>query len=157
MSLRGATSVCLGLLSLTGCAPAILTVANMTIPRSLYFHPVKGPILDQYPNTVVAGSASGLTSGSISMKLPTGESCKGEWSPVPQTQSETGLSSDWDLIYGQGYFLKNIQGSRNRVKAKLVGDKGSEILAEFYRHSEHEATLQGVAKDSAGNVYKITN
>jgi len=157
MKLRTITSSCLGMLVLTGCAPAILTVATINIPRSLYFNSVKGPILEQYPNTVVTGSASGLSSGPISLKLPTGESCKGEWSPVPQTQAETGLSSYWDLVYGQGYFTKNIQGARYRVKATLVGEKGSEIQAEFCRHSGHEAPVQGVAKDLTGNVYKITN
>ena len=157
MNLRGITSACLGMLVLTACAPVIMTVASITIPKSLYFNPVKGPILDQYPNTVVNGSASGLSSGSISLKLPTGETCKGEWATIPQTQAEMDLSSYWDLVYGQGYFTKNIQGVRDRAKAKMTGEKGTVILAEFYRRTEHEATFQGVAKDSVGNVYKVTN
>jgi hypothetical protein len=129
----------------------------MTIPQKLYFHPIKGEIIDQYPNTVIVGHISGNYSGSISLELPSGESCRGKWAIISQTQAETELSSEWDLVYGQGYFMKNIQGERNRAEAKLVGNKGSILVAELHKNSEHEANCQGVAKDSTGNVYKITN
>jgi hypothetical protein len=129
-------------------------IAGFVVPSSIYLHPVKGPIFDQSPPNALKGSASGV--GSISVALPSGETCKGEWQTIQQTQMEVGLASDWDFVYGQGYFAKSVQGSRLRAKATLVGNKGSEIRAEFFRHS-NAAPIQGVAKDSAGNIFKVVN
>lgn len=141
----------IGLLALAACIPAI---PNLT-PK-LYLHPVKGPILDQYPNAAITGFSTGFTSGSISFKLPAGEFCQGAWEPIPQNQSGASLASYWDLVYGEGYFTKNVLGSKWRGRSKISGNQGSEFQLEFFRGSAKGSSLLGVAIDASGNVYKVT-
>jgi hypothetical protein len=142
-------SVCL--LLLTACIPPIPNLA----PK-LYLHPIKGPITNQYPNAAITGFSTGFSSGSISFQLPSGESCNGTWEPIPQNQTEPSLASYWDSIYGEGYFTKHVLGSKWRGKSKITGNKGSEFQLEFYRGTPQNSPLLGIAKDTAGNVYKVT-
>ena len=59
----------------------------------------------------------------------------------------------WDAVYGQGYFLAQIVGSRIRqVIAK--GDQGTTIQVECLFADPH-AGYNGVAVDSNGNLYKV--
>ncbi len=142
-------SICL--LMHTACIPFI---PNLT-PR-LYLYPVKGPIVIQYPNAAITGFSTGIVSGSISFQLPSGESCKGAWEPISQDQTYSNLASHWDVVYGDGYFTKHVLGSKWRGKSKISGDKGSEFQLEFYRGAAKDSPLLGIAKDTAGNVYKVT-
>lgn len=142
---------CICLLLLTACLPPI-----PDLTPKLYLHPVKGPMMNQYPNAAITGFSTGFSSGSISFQLPSGETCKGTWEPIPQVQSDSSLASYWDLIYGEGYFTKHVLGSKWRGKSKLIGNKGSEFLLEFYRGIPEDSPLLGIAKDTAGNVYKVT-
>ena len=142
-------SICM--LGLTACIPFI-----PDLKPKLYLYPVKGPIVSQYPNAAITGFSTGISSGSVSFQLPSGESCTGAWEPIPQNQTDSSLASDWDLIYGEGYFTKNVLGSKWRGKSKITGDKGSEFQLEFYRGNPKGSPLLGIAKDSAGNVYKVT-
>ena len=142
-------SICL--LGLTACVPFL---PNLT-PK-LYLYPVKGPIVSQYPNVAITGSSTGIGSGSVSFQLPSGESCTGAWEPIPKDQTDSKLASHWDLVYGEGYFTKNVLGSNWRGKSKITGNKGSEFQLEFYRGSSKGSPLLGIATDTAGNVYKVT-
>lgn len=142
-------SICLLLLS--ACIPFIPNLA----PK-LYLYPVKGPIVAQYPDAAIKGFSTGVSSGSISFQLPSGETCKGAWEPIPQSQTNTNMAGHWDLVYGEGYFTKHVLGSRSRGKSKIYGDKGSEFQLEFYRSVAQDAPLLGIAKDTVGNVYKVT-
>jgi len=141
-------SICM--LLLTACIPFI-----PNLKPKLYLYPVKGPIVNQYPNAAITGFSTGIASGSISFQLPSGESCKGTWEPISQNQTDSSLASHWDFIYGEGYFTKHVLGSKWRAKSKITGDKGSEFQLEFYRDAAHDSPLLGVAKDTVGNVYKV--
>lgn len=151
MKRHSAIGVSMCLLASTACIPPI---PNLT-PK-LYLHPVKGPIASQHSNEAITAVATGLTSGSITFRLPGGESCNGTWEPIPQNQSAPGLASCWDLVYGEGYFTKHVLGARWRGKSKITGDQRSEFQLEFYRETHRDAPLLGVATDAAGNVYKVT-
>jgi len=142
-------SICLILLS--ACIPFVPNLA----PK-IYLYPVKGPIIAQSPNVAITGFSTGIMSGSISFQLPSGETCKGAWKPIPQTQTDTSLASHWDLVYGEGYFTKHVLGSKSRGKANIYGDKGSEFQLEFCRGVAQNAPLLGIATDTAGNIYKVT-
>lgn len=138
------------LLSLSACIPPIPNLA----PK-LYLHPVQGPMASPGTGTAIIGVATGFGSDSISFQLPTGESCQGPWQPVPQNQGDLGLASSWDLVYGDGYFTHHVLGTKWRGSATLRGDKGSEFKLEFYRGDAPGYPLLGVARDSAGNVFKV--
>ena len=144
-----AASICL--FALTACIPPI-----PNLKPKLYFYPVKGPMVNQYPNAVITGFSTGFSSGSISFQLPSGESCQGAWEPIPQNQADSSLASYWDLVYGNGYFSKHVLGAKWRGKSKIKGNQGSEFQLEFYRDTNKDAPLLGVARDAAGNVYKVT-
>jgi hypothetical protein len=142
-------SICL--LGLCACIPAI-----PDLRPKLYLYPVKGPIASQLPKAAITGFSTGITAGSISFQLPSGESCTGAWEPIPKDQAESSLASQWDLVFGEGYFTRNVLGSRWRGKARITGNKGSEFRLEFYRGDPKGSPLLGVAHDSAGNVYKVS-
>ncbi|WLT32321.1 hypothetical protein [Geothrix sp. PMB-07] len=151
MKVKFSLGIPICLFALTACIPP---VPNLT-PK-LYLHPVKGPSGSQYPGTTITAVSTGITSGSISFQLPSGESCKGQWEPIPQNQSGSGLADSWDLVYGQGYFTKHVLGAKWRGKSKIAGNQRSEFLLEFYRDTSKDAPLLGVATDAVGNIYKVT-
>ncbi|MBI1754625.1 MAG: hypothetical protein HY014_18600 [Acidobacteria bacterium] len=151
MKVRSILGASIGLLLLTACIPPIPNLA----PK-LYLHPVKGPAVSQPPDAAITAVTSGISSGSITFQLPSGESCSGTWEPVPQNQPASGLAASWDLVYGEGYFTKHVLGAKWRGKAKITGNQRSEFQLEFYRDTTKEAPLLGVAVDAAGNVYKVT-
>ncbi|HJV38527.1 MAG TPA: hypothetical protein VJ528_06795 [Geothrix sp.] len=151
MKMLGAVSGSICLLASTACIPPI-----PDLTPKLYLHPVKGPMVNQHPNAAITGFSTGIGSGSISFQLPSGESCKGPWEPIPQDQAGSNLASYWDLVYGEGYFTRHVLGSKWRGKSKITGDKGSEFQLEFYRGAPKDSPLLGVATDAAGNVYKVT-
>lgn len=156
MTLRSLAAPALGLLTLTACAPVAMNLAEITLPKTLYFHPVQGPIFNQHPETALAGSVTGAyRSGSMVLTLPSGEVCQGPWAIIPQSQVEATLAGEWDQIYGTGYFVRAVQGARQRGKATLTGDRGSVFQAEFSQGPEKDAPLRGVAKDKSGNLFKI--
>ena len=136
-------------------APAAL-LAFIGCSGSLYFYPVRGPLAAQQPVPVITAKATGLASGSISLLLPSGEKCQGPWAPVPQGQVDNELSSTWNSVYGPGNYEARVLGSKWHGKAILTGNQGSKIQLEFFRDTVKDAPLQGVARDNAGNVYKIT-
>ncbi|WP_306591832.1 hypothetical protein [Geothrix sp. 21YS21S-4] len=132
----------------TACIPVLH-------PR-LFLYPVKGPFSDQSPALAITASTSGLTSGFISFQLPSGEACEGPWARVPPGQMTSELSGSWDLLFGQGYYTAHVLGSKWHGKSKILGNRGTEFQLEFYREETKDAPLLGVAKDTAGNVYKVT-
>ena len=138
------------LLALTACIPPI-----PKLTPKVYLHPVKGALASQQPPVAITGITTGFGSGTISLQLPGGESCTGNWVPVPQEQGDLGLASSWDQVYGDGFFTRHVLGSRWRGAATLRGDKGSEFRLEFYRGDAKENPMLGVARDSAGNLFKV--
>jgi hypothetical protein len=63
------------------------------------------------------------------------------------------LAFAWDAIYGQGFFLAQILG--NQIKQVVAkGDQGTVIQVECLPAGGPNS-LNGVAVDSKGNLYKV--
>ena len=143
-----------GILLLLGCS------------AHLHLYPVHGPLADQGSVRVIEGKGTGLLSGVISFVLPDGEICQGRWSPVspnkippgaqPTDAAATGdLPSVWNAVFGSGYYVANVLGTKQHGQAVLNGDRGTIIQLEFYHNTVEGSPLLGVAKDSKGNIYKL--
>ena len=135
------------------CAALSLLLLGCSAPLHLY--PVQGPLAAQQPLPVLTARATGLTSGTISFTLPSGEACAGPWAPIRPGQVEQSLAPTWDSVYGPGHYLAHVLGSQWHGQARLTGNQGTRMHLEFYRDTVPDAPLQGVARDEAGNVYKV--
>ena len=149
----------LGVLFLSGCRAT----------GRLY--PVQGPLSAQTPTPVLLAKLTGaFNSGDISVVLSDGELCKGHWATVPRPHVSKGdpatstappnnMSAVWDTIYGPGFFVSHVLGKRLYVQTALTGDRGTTLNLEMYKPDGNEkntiASIQGVAKDSKDNIYKM--
>jgi hypothetical protein len=140
------------------------------------FYPVQGPLATQNPTPVFVGKlSSGWSSGSLVLTADQGEVFQGRWEPIKQPKKSTAAPaaapSDsemvplWDSIYGNGFYVAHVLGSKYYARGLLTGANGDSLKVEFYRPEEREnqgnvnalrASIKGVAKDDKGNVYKIT-
>ena len=135
------------------------------------FYPVRGPLASQAPPPVLVGKITfAFNSGNISVTLSDGEICKGQWATVPRPEtsqsSSTAASTDemssvWDAIYGQGFYVAHVLGARLYARALLTGNRGTTLKFEMYKHDEDRTDnvalgIKGVAKDSSENIYKVT-
>lgn len=152
-------------------AMAVLLCASLLAGCSARarFYPVRGPLSSRTPSPVYVGRLSGITSsGTFSVVLDDGEVCKGHWAQVPRpSKSSDGaasaapgnLGSEWDLVYGQGFYVANVLGARLYATAEMTGNRGTVLHAELYKPDKVEqqpvSNIKGVAKDDKGNVYKI--
>jgi|SRR5580704_2852741 hypothetical protein len=148
----------LGILLTAGCAEGRL-------------YPVQGPFAAQSPVPVFTAKASGVfNSGSISVVLENGEKGKGHWlvaqadpastgNPGSSGQTPTGLASVWDTVYGQGFYVSHVLGSRLFARAEVNGDHGTILQVEMYRsggeHEDAPINIRGVARDNKSNIYKV--
>ncbi len=95
-------------------------------------------------------------SGGISLTMPDGEFCKGQWSSAAGMSVSYGsgsLFSQYGSAYWSGYTVSNKPGE-NRGQAMIVGARGTVIEVEFYTGSG-TANGFGLAKDNKGNIYKV--
>ena len=134
-------------------------------------YPVQGPLSQQNPAPVfVARMSDGLHSGNFNVVLDNGEACKGRWTQVPrpskpsnavtpESPSPESMASEWDMVYGQGFYVAQVLGSRLYARAEITGNRGTVLHAEVYKPDKIEqqgiASVRGVAKDDKGNIYKI--
>ena len=123
----------------------------MQFEPNRHVYPVKGPLAAQVPLPTAKAIAEGITgnTGPLTMTLPNGEACSGQWSSAaPQQVSVT--SGSLFTLYGPaaGYSVSagNVPGV-NRGEAFMSCDRGTTIQAEFYTGSG-TANGYGVAKDS---------
>ena len=159
---RPATMVSLYAFVLAGCS------------ATARLYPVQGPLSQQNPPPVyVARLTDGLHSGKFKVVLSDGEVGNGQWNAVPRPSKSSdstasaspsnNMAAEWDLVYGQGFYVAHVLGARLYAKAEIAGDRGTVLHAELYRPdrlvTEREpqsvASIKGVAKDDKGNVYKI--
>ena len=143
---------------------AICMISSVACAETLY--PVQGPLAAQAVPPAMTAKFSGSNSGKFALVHAGGESFQGKWTFVtasfvnaktPQDPAtylpQPNLAFAWDAVYGQGYFLAQIVGSRIRqVIAK--GDQGTTIQVECLFADPH-AGYNGVAVDSNGNLYKV--
>ncbi len=135
-----------------------------------HLYPVQGPLSAQTPPPILAAKMTGtFTPANFSAVLNDGEVCKGRFSVIPQppasnranaTSSASDLSSAWDSIYGPGFYVAHVLGVRFYARALASGNRGTILNVEIYRSANVEqgaelASIKGVAKDSAGNIYKM--
>ena len=138
-------------------------------------YPVQGPLAAQPSPPVLTGKTK---KGMISVKLvawvlPNGDVLKLNQKPygwtVALTNNKTpgapesyppqpNLAFAWDAVYGQGYFVANILGSKSIGQGVFIGDKGAILQVEFLRYQSDnppQGIKSGVAVDNQGNVYKM--
>jgi len=114
-----------------------------------------------------------LNPSTIRAVLSDGEVCNGKWELVhPATvakgateASDPGanqMAAEWDTVYGAGFYVAHVLGTRYYARTVATGNKGTILNAEIYRPVGNEANqgdviskIKGVAKDSKGNLYKI--
>jgi hypothetical protein len=106
---------------------------------------------------VYTATASGILSGQITVKLPDGEVCKGAWTFVPGSSAASSLAPAWDVVYGSGFYVSNVLGSKLYARSALTGGRGTHLDLEIYKASNTERDpLVGVAEDQEGNVFKVS-
>jgi hypothetical protein len=120
---------------LSGCATA-------------HLYPVQGPLSTQTPPPIYRFSIDG--GETMSAKLAKGELCPGTWLGIPEDDpTAREMSAEWDLVYGKGFFLANVLGKAGIGRGTLTCPSGTKVKVEFN-------SVQGVAKDDQGNVFKLT-
>jgi hypothetical protein len=150
--------VLLGCIALSGCS------------GTARFYPVQGPLSTQTPLPVLLGKFHGLASGSISVTTTDGEVCKGHWVMVPRAEVPKGASAAsldpnpmapvWDSVYGSGFYVAHVLGSRIYAQATVSGNRGTVMNLEMYESESHgndaiPGEIKGVAKDNKDNIYKL--
>jgi hypothetical protein len=159
-------ALCLALL-------CVCIISGCTFNSHLY--PVQGPLAAQTTPPIFTAKITGtLKPQSISAILSNGEVFKGIWTvPSVKTRTEkategtpapTNLASEWDIVYGQGYYTAHVLGTRFFAQTVLTGNQGTVLQMEMYRqehgsdadpNSAAPLDIRGVAKDSKGNIYKL--
>ena len=147
--------VLLSLSVLWGCATARM-------------YPVKGPLAAQTPPPVYSAKLSAVfDSGTFSAQLANGERFKGTVSPVLGTARKShSLAAEWDSVYGVGYFANKVLDAQYYLRGTVTGSNGTVLQVEMYKNDSRPALaaphdqsviidMNGVAKDSNGNVYKL--
>ena len=144
------------LLCAVAFAPASCGIV-VPVPASVHLYPLRGPISDQKPVPVIPATAWGTVfSTSLSIDLPDGETFEGSVIRVsPSDSADDDLASVWDSVYGSGHYLARVLGSGSHGRATLRGNRGATLVLEVNTETK-ESPLEGVAKDSKGNVFKVT-
>jgi len=133
-----------------------------------HLYPIRGPLSAQTPPPILLGKVSGIArSGNISVTLADGELCKGRWALVPRSPASpaanvaaNSLSSEWDTVYGPGFYVAHVLGMRFLARAVLPGNRGTTLTVEMYKpdNAPTDASpsfIKGVAKDTKDNIYKL--
>lgn len=132
-----------GAMLLAGCAPLGL--------GRLY--PVSGPIITQTPPPiyeVVLGP--GLLA---QVTLPNGQVYNGQRQTFkPDDPAASAMRTDWDQVYGQGFFTARILGNSGLWHYNLTDAQGKHLAVEVLVGSD--AYHEGVARDEEGDVFKLT-
>jgi hypothetical protein len=135
-------------------------------------YPVQGPLAAQASPPAMKLNFHGSTSGNFSLVQTSGETFQGKWASVtpafvnnktPENPAsylpQPNLAFAWDAVYGQGYFVGQVLGTRIR-QAVATGDKGTVVQVEcLYGDQRFPGVpnfgFNGVAVDSKGNIYKV--
>jgi hypothetical protein len=120
------------------------------LPGHLY--PVQGPLAAHASAPIydVRRAGSFKFGGAMSATLAGGEVCSGKWVPVSAGDpSASRMSTEWDSVYGQGFFVAHVLGSSELARADLVGTSGTALSVQMIDD-------KGVASDNKGNIFKLT-
>lgn len=158
---------------LLALAPCALLLAGCVVPIS--FDAVGGPLATQRPPPAYVAQIRDVIFGSgpqghVAVALDHGEIFRGTWGPADpeavaaDAGSEPNLArplthalmSDWDSVYGAGYFGAHVRGARLHARAVLTGSAGSTAVVEVYNEHDVCGDTRGVARDTRGNLYRVT-
>lgn len=129
--------------------PALMLSACST---SMHLYPVQGPLAQQSPVPTYSGRVS---PGEISFTSPNGEACQSDVNNVPAGQPASDLAGAWDAIYGPGYYTAHVLGATaGHFMATFTCSGGT--LFKWEASAIGQTAYQGAAKDSTGNVYKVS-
>lgn len=122
------------------------------------FYPVGGPLSKQMPLPIIKAKADGISgnTGPLTLTLPSGETCQGQWSSAAPQQvsvSSGGMFTMYGPAAGYSVTAGNVPGV-NRGEVFMSCDQGATVQAEFFTGSG-TASGYGVARDSFGNIYKM--
>jgi hypothetical protein len=137
----------------------LLTVVTLSGCATAHLYPVQGPLAAQTPPPIYKMTVTGaLNSGTLSASLPNGEVCQGTWALLRQDDPTANtMAAQWDLVYGQGFFVGNVLGSAQFARASMTGNEGTTLAVEFYKPGQGSAlTIKGIAQDNKGNLFKLT-
>lgn len=141
----------------------------MSVHPNMGLYPVRGPVTAVTPvreghikfaahATLTPVYVSASKSGKVAARLGDGEICKGQWKLLP-TPADNPEASDWDAIYGHGFYVAHVLGARQYIQAELTGAQGTTLHVEMYwpetGDRDQAPPGRGVATDSHGNVYKV--
>lgn len=151
--------------------PLLLCASTLSGCATARLYPVQGPLSLQTPVPIYVAKFSGaFDSGNLSVVLAEGEVCKGRWATVPRPTTSTdaaaatavpanNLSAEWDTVYGTGFYVAHVLGTRLYARAVLTGNRGTILNVELHKPDIVENTpvgaIKGVAKDDKGNIYKV--
>ena len=121
-------------------------------------YPVEGPLSTQVPIPVVQASVNGImgNNGPITMMMPGGVNCVGEWSSAAASQVAYGSGSLLGT-YGATYFSGvSISPGRGQNPGRAIANctDGNQIDVEFVTGAG-TATGFGIARDKRGNVFRL--
>jgi hypothetical protein len=137
-------------------ALSAVLLAGCSTTASLY--PVEGPLSKLVPIPIIVATVSGITgnNGPISMTMPDGSTCIGEWSSAAASPVSYGAGS---LIgtYGATYFQGiNLDAGRGQNPGRAIANcsDGNQVEVEFITGAG-TATGFGVARDRRANVFRV--
>lgn len=140
----------------TAILPALTIVSACS--TTARFYPVEGPASSQQPVTVLTATISGITgnNGSLTLNLPDGTHCQGEWSSaagVQRTTSTGSLFTQYGPIYGSTSTVTS-GGGQNPGRAIATCTDGTRFDIEFVTGGG-TANGFGFARDTRSNVYRV--
>ena len=109
----------------------------------------------------------GVLSGTVTVALPYGEICigprhfVGATSTAPAgadciTPSLIAIATDWDIVYGPGYYLAHVFGNNLYSRATLTGNMGTTADAKLTNEGNQRGQTKGIAIDNRGNLFKVS-
>ena len=140
---------------------AILLTSGCYVGPKARLYPVQGPLSAQTPVPVFVGKISGSYSGKISVVLGNGEVCKARWTSATAMPANS-MSTIWDSVYGPGYYVAHIHYDNGQ--SVLPCDRGTVLHVQWIINVDDnidvdnrraDVFVNGVAKDSDGNIYKV--
>jgi len=127
------------------------------------FSPVQGPLAQQAPIPTYNAIMTGAFSGTIKVTLADGEVCKGSWSLFSTksdanapTPAPSALATEWDLVYGPGYYVAHVLGNRLYVRTTLNGNRGTTMDVELSNENNKPGNTRGIALDNHGDLFKVS-
>jgi hypothetical protein len=159
-----------GATSLVTFLPMFVVILTSGCTATARLYPVQGPLSARTPPPAIAVKfTGGVNSGNVSLVSPDGEAASGHWARVATHSTgptgiapasaprADGMPALWDTIYGSGFFTAHVLGAGLYATAVISGKQGTVYNLEFYSADTNRKSVQirGVAKDSAGNLYKV--